>query len=157
MADKLYRSRADRVIAGVAGGLGEHLGVDAVLIRLAWAAMFFLGGSGLLLYILAWVIIPEEPEWQHLGDDTSLPALPEGDSGGEEDAMRRPSSRSQTSTSATAEQRRKLTGGILIILGLVFFGEELMPHWVNTDLIWPVALIGLGIFLLSRRTERGGR
>jgi phage shock protein C len=58
---KLYRSTKDSVIAGICGGLGNYLNVDPVLIRVLWAVFFLLGGAGLLAYIIAWIIIPEEP------------------------------------------------------------------------------------------------
>jgi phage shock protein PspC (stress-responsive transcriptional regulator) len=48
------------MIGGVCGGIGKHLGIDPTLIRLVWAAAIFIYGTGLLLYILAWIIIPEE-------------------------------------------------------------------------------------------------
>ncbi|WP_342304577.1 PspC domain-containing protein [Methanolobus sp. ZRKC5] len=60
MNNRLTRSRRDRMIAGVCGGLGNHLGIDPVIIRLLWAVAIFMYGSGLFLYILAWIIIPEE-------------------------------------------------------------------------------------------------
>ncbi len=60
MNNRLTRSRTDRMIAGVCGGLGNHLGIDPVIIRLLWAVAIFMYGSGLFLYILAWIIIPEE-------------------------------------------------------------------------------------------------
>ena len=58
---RLYRSRDDRVIAGVAGGIARHLGVDPVLVRLATVALALAAGSGILAYLIAWVIIPEAP------------------------------------------------------------------------------------------------
>jgi phage shock protein PspC (stress-responsive transcriptional regulator) len=58
---KLYRSRTDRFIGGVAGGLGEFLSIDATLVRLLFAAAFFAGGVGPILYIAMIVIVPEEP------------------------------------------------------------------------------------------------
>ncbi|MBE0646446.1 MAG: PspC domain-containing protein [Bacteroidales bacterium] len=58
---RLYRSRRDRIIGGVCGGLGEYFKVDPVLLRVLWAVMFFAGGMGLLAYIIAWIIVPEEP------------------------------------------------------------------------------------------------
>ncbi len=58
---KLYRSTKDRVLAGVCGGLGEYLNIDPVLLRVVWAVFFFAGGMGLLAYIIAWIIMPEEP------------------------------------------------------------------------------------------------
>ena len=58
---KLYRSTKDRVLAGVCGGLGEYLNVDPVVLRVVWAVFFFIGGMGLLAYIIAWIIMPEQP------------------------------------------------------------------------------------------------
>jgi phage shock protein C len=58
---RLFRSRKDRVLGGVCGGLGVYMNIDPVLIRVIWAVMFFAAGAGILAYILAWIIIPEEP------------------------------------------------------------------------------------------------
>ncbi|WMW21157.1 PspC domain-containing protein [Methanolobus mangrovi] len=61
MENKLRRSRNDRMLAGVCAGLGEYLEVDPVVVRLLWAVgTFFSLGTGLLIYVLAWIIIPEE-------------------------------------------------------------------------------------------------
>lgn len=57
---RLYRSRKERILGGVCGGLGNYFNVDPVFIRLICAVLFFLGGIGLLAYILAWIIVPEE-------------------------------------------------------------------------------------------------
>ncbi len=63
---RLYRSRTDRMIAGVAGGMAEYLDIDPTLVRLLWALAFLPGGvPGLLLYVLCWIIIPMEPSTQH--------------------------------------------------------------------------------------------
>jgi phage shock protein PspC (stress-responsive transcriptional regulator) len=59
--DKLYRSKKNKIIAGVCGGIGEYFNVDPTLIRLLWLFISILGGSGVLAYIIAWIIIPEEP------------------------------------------------------------------------------------------------
>jgi phage shock protein C len=59
---RLYRSRSDRMVAGVAGGMAEYLGIDPIIIRLLWILAFLPGGvPGLLLYVLCAVIIPSEP------------------------------------------------------------------------------------------------
>lgn len=59
---KLYRSRENRMIAGVAGGLGEYLGVDPTIIRLLIMVSLLLGIlPTVLAYLAGWVIIPEEP------------------------------------------------------------------------------------------------
>ncbi len=56
---RLYRSRKDRMLGGVCGGIGEYLKVDPTVIRLIWV-LFALSGAGILAYIIAWIIIPEE-------------------------------------------------------------------------------------------------
>lgn len=61
MAKKLYRSKKDRKIAGVCGGLGEYFDIDPTIIRLIWLAMLFAVGSGVLAYIIGWIIVPEKP------------------------------------------------------------------------------------------------
>lgn len=58
---KLCKSATDRKIAGVCGGIAEYFNVDATLIRLAWVLFSLLGGSGLLAYIIAALIMPEQP------------------------------------------------------------------------------------------------
>lgn len=59
---RLYRSRKNRILGGVCGGLGEYFGIDPVIVRLAWAFFAFMGGSGILAYFIAWLIIPENPD-----------------------------------------------------------------------------------------------
>ena len=61
MDKKLYKSQGDRKLCGVCGGLGEFFGIDASLIRLGWIVFCLLGGSGLLAYIIAALVIPDEP------------------------------------------------------------------------------------------------
>ncbi|MEJ2010240.1 MAG: PspC domain-containing protein [Acidobacteriota bacterium] len=59
---KLTRSRTDEKIAGVCGGLAEYLDIDSTLVRLVWLATVFLGGWGVIAYIIAWIVIPEAPD-----------------------------------------------------------------------------------------------
>ena len=56
----LRRSRSDRVVAGVAGGLGHHFGIDPVIVRIGFVLLTLFGGSGILLYLLAWLVIAKE-------------------------------------------------------------------------------------------------
>jgi phage shock protein C len=63
----LRRSRHDRVIGGVCGGLGRYLGIDPVLLRIAAVILTLTGGLGVLLYLLAFVVIPEQQEDEDLG------------------------------------------------------------------------------------------
>jgi len=58
---RLYRSKNDRILGGVCAGLGEHLDVDPTVIQLIWAVVSVLSiGTGIIIYILAWIIIPED-------------------------------------------------------------------------------------------------
>ena len=64
---RLYRLREGRVIAGVCAGLAAYFAVDPTLVRLAFALLAVFGGAGILLYLCAWIVIPEEG-----GDGTSI-------------------------------------------------------------------------------------
>jgi len=57
---KLFRSKKDRMIAGVCGGLGEYLDVDSTLVRLLWIFTIFFGGAGIFAYLIGLLIIPEK-------------------------------------------------------------------------------------------------
>ncbi len=58
---RLYRSRDERMIAGVCGGLGQYLNIDPTIIRLLFVLSTFWGGSGFIAYLVMMVLIPEEP------------------------------------------------------------------------------------------------
>jgi phage shock protein C len=59
---RLYRSRTDRKLAGVCGGLAQYFNTDATLIRVLFVVLALLGGPGLVIYLLMWILVPEEPE-----------------------------------------------------------------------------------------------
>jgi phage shock protein C len=74
---RLYRSKKERMLGGVCAGLGEHLDIDPTVIRLIWAVVTVLSfGTGIIVYILAWILIPEEdtagsaPQSQNSGEST---------------------------------------------------------------------------------------
>ena len=58
---KLYRSRSNRQVAGVCGGLAEYFNMDPTLIRVLFVVLAVLGGSGLVLYLALWIIVPNAP------------------------------------------------------------------------------------------------
>jgi phage shock protein PspC (stress-responsive transcriptional regulator) len=121
---QLVRSRDDRVIAGVCGGLGKHWAVDPVLIRIAALLLVFAGGAGIVLYIVGWIAIPEEPE-----DVTVATPSPPA-----EDRTR----------SAVA------LGVIFIVLGAVFLADAIWPDFLSWRYVWPIALIVIGAAILLR-------
>ena len=64
---RLYRTREGRVVAGVCTGIAAYFGIDPTLVRLAFAVFTIFGGAGILIYLLAWIVIPEEG-----GDGSSI-------------------------------------------------------------------------------------
>jgi phage shock protein PspC (stress-responsive transcriptional regulator) len=70
---RLYRSRKERILGGICGGLGEHLDVDPTIIRLVWVVVTLLSlGTGILVYGIAWIIVPESPDESSPG---TIPAV----------------------------------------------------------------------------------
>ena len=61
MEKKLYKSNQNKMIDGVCGGISEYFGIDPTVVRLIWALFSLMGGSGILAYIIAAIIIPRSP------------------------------------------------------------------------------------------------
>ncbi|MFA5306484.1 MAG: PspC domain-containing protein [Candidatus Babeliales bacterium] len=61
MMQRLYRSRTERKIAGVCGGMATYFDIDPVIIRLFCLLFVFFGGAGVIMYVIAWFVIPLEP------------------------------------------------------------------------------------------------
>ena len=120
----LRRSRSDRMIAGVCGGLGRYLGVDPVLLRVAFVVLTIAGGSGILIYILAAILIPEEKPGEDLG-----PVHPKQGATG-----------------------RILAGTALIALGTILLIDRFVG-WFD-KVIGPLTLVGLGAAVLIWGTRR---
>ena len=59
---RLYRSRTDRKLAGVCGGLAQYFNTDATLMRVLFVVLALLGGPGLVIYLVLWIVVPEGPE-----------------------------------------------------------------------------------------------
>jgi phage shock protein C len=145
MAQKqLYRSRETRMIAGIAGGLADYFDLDVSLVRLFWIITIFFGGGGILAYLIAWVVIPEENSvsYRNEADD-----FQQG-----EDGPEKPKTVIYETTAVHQDKIKKLSsvGVILIALGIIILFKDNLP-WHMVKFLWPVALIGLGLFLLIKR------
>lgn len=119
----LRRSRDDRVIGGVCGGLGRYLGVDPVLMRIAFVVLAFAGGGGIVIYVLAWVLIPVERPGEDLGD-----GRPEG-----------------------ADSTRLIVGGALIAVGTILLLNLSLPRLGRY--FWPLALIAVGVAVVIQASS----
>ncbi|MDH4222087.1 MAG: PspC domain-containing protein [candidate division Zixibacteria bacterium] len=120
MGKKLYRSTKNSMIAGVCGGLGEYFNVDPTIVRLLTILLIFADGVGVILYIIAWIIVPrtEAVEAEMAGEKAP-------------------------------DSKKYLPGLILIAVGFLFLFHNFIP-WFHFRLIWPIALIIVGIFLLLK-------
>ena len=135
---RLYRSNANRVIGGVAGGIGEYLEIDPVLVRIGFVVALFAGGAGFLAYFIAWIIIPEQPK---------------------ENTMSTPTESQQQYTSPPSPpppkpeeppKRGSVVGGIvLLVMGLLFLANNFLPDFHFGDW-WPLILVAIGIGMLYK-------
>jgi phage shock protein C len=115
---KLRRSTQDKVVAGVCGGLGRYFGVDPVWFRIAFVVLTVGGGSGVLIYLIAWLVMPEEKPGDALG--------------------RGPSS--------LGAQGPVIAGIALIAVGLMLLVDNVVP-WFDR-VMWPLAVVVAGLAMI---------
>ena len=155
MDDRLYRSRDERMIAGVAGGLAERLDLDPSLVRIIWAVLVLpTGFLALLVYVVMAIVVPEEPPAEA--------PLAEAPAAAGESAREAPTAPAwpdaRVQRRAEREARRAarradggkgavILGGILVVVGALFLVRQFLPDF-DFDLLWPVALIVLGVALV---------
>jgi phage shock protein C len=156
MNRRLYRSRTDSMLGGVAGGLADYLGADPALVRVAWALVIVLtGGAALLAYIVAWIVVPEAPA----GPASAGPgdAEPVATADPVTGARTGPADLNERPLAPAAGRPMSpglLVGGGLVLLGLWFLAREYLPP-IDWSLVWPVVLIGVGaLILLSSARNR---
>ncbi len=156
MKEKLYRSRIKKVFGGVAGGLADYLNLDPVLVRVLFIAATIFNGIGVLLYIILWIIIPEEP-FDHSYQNYSKPSSqPETNPGNAEDVKFEDLSSGSTPIPPRSNKGRVTFGVILIVIGFVFLAENILPFFDFVD-IFPLLFIIGGIYLIINSTRNRGR
>lgn len=141
MRKRIYRSNTEKVIAGVAGGLGDYFGIDPTWVRVLFVLSLFAHGAGLLAYLIGWIVIPKQAEL------TNEAAAAEGTTMSSE----------QTGTSRSQASARRtrgvgfLPGIILVVLGMIFLFDRVF-YWFDFDYVWPLILVGIGVILIYRAT-----
>lgn len=145
MQTRLYRSRRHRVIGGVCGGLAEYFNTDPVAIRLAWILLVLVGGTGVLLYILAWIIMPDEKEVRGKVASATVSAPPRTETKAETPAEATVGEDASVQYNDTG-RRTRIGGAILIAVGAYFLIDRLV--YFDLSAWWPVLLIIAGIALL---------
>ena len=181
MNEHLYRSRDDRVLAGVAGGLAEIWDADPSLIRIVWVLLAFLtGGLAVLVYVVMAVVVPEGDAIRDLPPAPSVdPDAAAAPAAAEQPAVAGPAvAAAATPTPGTASDRRAarsaarrarraarrerrgessagiVIGALLILVGGLFLVKEWLPAF-DADLLWPLALVVLGVVILIVGFSRG--
>ena len=142
MSTRLERSPTDRVFSGVAGGMAEYFAVSPGFVRFLFVlAAIFSGGIFVIVYIALILVLPMGPAALAAGDGTA-PAVSRAPLDPAEEEAR-------------ARRRREAIGYLLVALGAIFlagnFGFFRFYEW---RYVWPLALIGLGAFLIVQRTRR---
>src|SRR5688500_7660107 len=125
---RLVRSSSDKVLGGVAGGLGAYFNIDAAIFRVGFVALALAGGSGLVLYLVAWLLLP---------DDAGCPAPVH---------------------SLTRGPTHPLQVPVILVISVILLVAMLdHPHrpFLN-GVLWPLALLGLGAYLWMRKPDGSG-
>lgn len=133
-SNRLYRSNTDKVIGGVSGGLADYLSIDVVIVRVLFVLLVLFGGSGVLVYIILWIAIPEQTISYDAKEDKSDVEIIS-------DIKTEPATKKQSNTALGA-------GIILIIVGLLFLADRLIPFYNVID-FWPLILIVVGVMIIK--------
>ncbi len=154
MAHTLVRSREDRMLGGVCGGLGRYFDVDPNLVRLVFVVLAVVPGIGIPIYVILWLILPEE------GEPTDRPLADRVRDGTDDIVQRAQKVHDDVRATARAPNRAAIValGVLLIALGIVFLLRNLgitWLHWFALGTLWPVLLILIGTAFLWRWL-RGG-
>ena len=162
MARRLRRNTNQAILGGVAAGLGDYIDVDPVMIRLLFVILCLAGGSGLIIYVVCWLIMPRDDEVDAgAAEATSSSQEPPADRFAEE--VREAGERVAESVRGASEKvvdnlrrsrqndvgKGRLVGGlILMTLGFLFLVNQLFSlHWLRFQYLWPLAIVVVGVML----------
>ena len=136
---KLHRSKNDRVIDGVAGGLGEYFGIDPVLFRILFIFLILWGGAGILFYLILIFIIPRE-DGQSATE--TIKEVADEFKGKAQDISKQ----------SWWTSRGHVFGVVIMIAGLIFLLNQLFPmRFLKFNFIWPVVVMLIGFFVILKK------
>src|SRR5665648_865764 len=148
MDKKLYRSRKDYMIAGVCGGIAEYFDIDSTLVRLLTVLVVLIGGAGVVAYIIAWIVIPKNPE------QVSDEAFGEREDIKEKIIEEVKEHFESEGPHYKSEKNRRIFGGIIVIvIGLIFLLNSFFP-WIGWGRLWPLILIAVGITIMIKAFKK---
>lgn len=144
---RLVRSDKDRILGGVCGGLAEFFNVDATIVRLIFVLIAVFGGSGVLLYLILWLIIPPSTSAGEISRSTIKNSADEM----KDQAQKLADEAKDFSKRSNSKQ---IIGVAVIVLGLLFLFENFgIFHFINFGKLWPVILIIVGFLIITRNHE----
>jgi len=143
------------MIAGVSGGIAEYFDIDSTLVRLLTVLVVLLGGAGVVAYIIAWIVIPKNPE--QISDEVfeERENIKEKIKKGTKNVIEEVKVHFESEEhSHKSEKNRRILGGIIVIaIGLIFLLNSLFP-WVGWGRLWPVILIAVGITIMIQAFKK---
>ncbi|MFP4654235.1 MAG: PspC domain-containing protein [Methanohalobium sp.] len=145
--EKLTKSKKERMLAGVCGGIAEYFDVDPTLIRVAFVILALANGLGILLYIILAIVMPEPKDKDKATTEQNTTGEPAADEYSKDESFTKtksPGNRSHT-------DRNVWLGIILIILGVFLIVDRFnIFWWLGWDVLWPSILILIGLWILVR-------
>lgn len=149
MQSRLTRSRSDRMLGGVCGGLAAYLRIDATIIRLLFVLMALGSGAGVFIYLVLWFVLPAEGATGSTTLDASIRA------GAEEMAERARTLGADLRSPDSGANRRGLMivgAGLVLVGAIVFLNNLNIPWlaWLKVDLLWPLVLVAAGVLVIVR-------
>jgi phage shock protein C len=159
---KLYRSRSDRMMFGICGGLGHYFGIDTTIVRLFFVlGCIFSGGVFGLAYLVMLFVVPEEPVgvsssvFSDEGLGASSSSDPLAGSKGPSTFGRSDFGSFGLAGDDARQRRHQWIGWGLLALGLIILVSNLhLLSWLNFHVTWPLFLIVAGVFLLLRQRHQ---
>lgn len=146
---RLTKSKNDKIIEGVCGGLAEYFRIDPVIVRFIFVILIFINWIGIILYLILVIIMPKADKIEQSSKETIIENVHEF-GGRVKDVGEGLSS---AIMKRSEEKHRSLWPGIfLIIIGVFFLLDNLdMIDWINKHLLWPIIIILIGVWLLIKR------
>lgn len=146
MAKELYRDKQRASIGGVCAGLADYFNVDVTLVRALFLVALFGFGSGVLLYIILWAVMPEKKVDFNAtnGPTVDYTVNDAGEAIPMDDAKQRKMKR---------KNNESVIGGlVLLTLGVIFLADEFVP-WFEFDKLWPLILVAVGAGIIWNNSK----
>lgn len=148
---KLYRSKSDRIIAGICGGLAEYFEIDPVLVRIIFAILLFAVDGFFIVYIIGWFIIPNESDLKSKKNTSTREHVERTSEEIQSQAQNLLQSAKGLFSDNTKAKSNMTIGIILIALGFFFFLNEFVPQLLDFGKLWPIFVIAAGLYIILKQ------